>query len=66
MEIIGEAARHLSSETKAVYPDIEWKEITGLRNFLVHEYFGVDTELLWQIISVDIPVLYEKLFMTGS
>lgn len=66
IEIIGEAARHLSLETKAVFPDIEWKEIIGLRNFLAHEYFGVDRELLWQIIRVDIPNLYGKLFITGS
>ena len=42
-------------------PDISWREIISLRNFLVHEYFGVDEIIIWQIITVDIPQLKEKL-----
>ena len=63
LEIIGEATKHLTKETKSEYPEIQWKEITGLRNVLIHEYFGVDTELVWQIITVDIPELYAELFV---
>lgn len=61
IEIIGEAAKNLSDETKAKYPEVEWKQITGLRNILVHEYFGVDAQLIWQIIQVDIPTLKSRL-----
>jgi uncharacterized protein with HEPN domain len=61
MEIIGEAARYVTEETRSKYPDIEWKEITGLRNILVHEYFGIDSDLIWQIIETDIPDLKKKL-----
>jgi uncharacterized protein with HEPN domain len=61
MEIIGEAARYVTEETRSKYPDIEWKEITGLRNILVHEYFGIDSNLIWQIIETDIPDLKKKL-----
>lgn len=50
IEIIGEAANHISDETKNKFSEIEWKQITGLRNILVHEYFGVDAKLIWQII----------------
>ncbi len=61
IEIIGEAARYISDDTKNKFPDIAWKEIAGLRNILVHEYFGIDAELIWQIVTIDIPELKEKL-----
>ena len=61
IEIIGEAARYISDDTKNTFPDIAWKEIAGLRNILVHEYFGIDAELIWQIVTIDIPELKEKL-----
>jgi len=62
LEIIGEASNHLSESFKAVKSEINWKEIVGLRNFLVHEYFGVDDMIVWQIISVDIPQFKNQLF----
>lgn len=61
LEIIGEAAKHLTDSTKEKYKTISWNEIIGLRNILVHEYFGVDAELVWQIIKTDIPVLKQSL-----
>jgi len=61
IEIIGEAARHVSDETRSKFPNIAWKEIAGLRNILVHEYFGIDADLIWQIITVDIPELKNRL-----
>lgn len=61
IEIIGEAAKNISEKTKAKYPHIEWRQIAGLRNILVHEYFGVDTKLIWQIIKTDIPQLKANL-----
>ena len=57
MEIIGEAANYVSAETIDAFPDIPWRQIIGLRHILVHEYFGVDNNLIWQIISKDLPSL---------
>ena len=50
MEIIGEASNHISEEVKNRFSDIEWSQIVGMRNVFVHEYFGVDTRLVWEII----------------
>jgi uncharacterized protein with HEPN domain len=57
IEIIGEAANFISEETKATFTDIQWRQIIGLRHILVHEYFGIDSNLIWQIIAKDIPIL---------
>lgn len=60
LEIIGEAANHISSETKELFSNIPWSQIIGLRNVFVHEYFGIDLNLTWQIIISDLPDLKEK------
>ena len=61
IEIIGEAANYISEETKNKFSDIQWRQITGLRHVLVHEYFGVDSKLILQIIADDIPELKIKI-----
>ena len=57
IEIIGEAASYISEETRNQFSEIQWRQIVGLRHILVHEYFGIDTHLVWQIIINDIPKL---------
>jgi uncharacterized protein with HEPN domain len=57
IEIIGEAANYITEETKAKFSNIQWRQIIGLRHILVHEYFGIDSHLIWQIISEDIQQL---------
>src|SRR5437879_2190912 len=57
IEIIGEAVNYITPETKALFLDIEWKQIVGMRHILIHEYFGVDANLVWQVICNDIPNL---------
>jgi uncharacterized protein with HEPN domain len=57
IEIIGEAANYITEETKARFTEIQWRQIIGLRHILVHEYFGIDNNLIWQIIADDIPNL---------
>ncbi|MEO6233299.1 MAG: HepT-like ribonuclease domain-containing protein [Ferruginibacter sp.] len=57
IEIIGEATNYITDETKSKFTDIQWRQIVGLRHILVHEYFGIDNNLIWQIIAEDIPKL---------
>jgi len=61
MEIIGEASNHLSSTLKSKFSDIEWAQIVGMRNVFAHEYFGIDSTLVWEIIKNDIPELKVKI-----
>lgn len=61
IEIIGEAANSITRETKAKFTGPEWKQIIGMRHILVHEYFGVDFDLVWQVIIDDLPALKEKI-----
>ncbi len=61
LEIIGEATKKLSSEIKTKYPDVEWKAIAGTRDKLIHDYFGVDYELIWDIINTKISILKKQI-----
>lgn len=54
-EIIGEASNHVLEETKLAFPDMEWRVLYGIRNVLVHEYFGVDDEIIWAVTQRDVP-----------
>jgi len=60
LEIIGEAANNITEHFQKIYNEIEWRTIIGLRNLLVHEYFGIDEEIVWGIIKKDIPKLQEE------
>lgn len=57
LEIIGEASKQLSLEFKEKYPDIPWKDIAGMRDKLIHEYFGVDLNAVWETAEDDLPIL---------
>lgn len=61
MEIIGEASDHISEQIKTRFSEIEWSQIKGMRNLFVHEYFGIDTRLAWEIIKHDLPDLKHKI-----
>jgi uncharacterized protein with HEPN domain len=50
-EVIGEAANRIDNDVKDKFPNVEWRRIIGLRNRIVHEYFGIDLEIIWQIIE---------------
>lgn len=61
LEIIGEAAANVPQEIQDLYVDIPWYQMKGMRNILIHEYFGVDNDVLWNTIKKDLPILKEKL-----
>jgi uncharacterized protein with HEPN domain len=61
LEIIGEASKNLSAEFKKSLPAIPWKDVAGMRDKLIHEYFGVDLETVWQTVKEDIPLLKKVL-----
>lgn len=61
LEIIGEAANHTSTLFRKKYPEILWRDVCGLRNRLIHEYFGINAERVWNIIKDDLPVLKKQI-----
>jgi len=61
LQIIGEAVRHLSPELRGQYPEIPWLEIIGMRNILVHRYFGIDRDTTWNVVENDLPYLKKSI-----
>ena len=61
LEVIGDASKRLSDEYKASYEDIPWKDIAGMRDKLIHDYFGTDIGAVWDTAKDDIPSLKSKL-----
>lgn len=61
IEILGEATKLLSNETKEKYSAIPWKDIAGTRDRLIHDYFGVNIDIIWDIAKTEIQSLYTQL-----
>lgn len=57
VQVIGEAARQVSNEFAEAHPDIPWTNIIGMRHKVVHDYLGVDEDIVWQVVTVDLPKL---------
>lgn len=61
LEILGEASSKISDNIKSSYPNIEWRILKDFRNYLIHQYFGVDVATVWEAIQTDMPILKDKL-----
>ncbi|MFA6673526.1 MAG: DUF86 domain-containing protein [Methanoculleus sp.] len=61
LQIIGEAVRGISLKFRTANPDIPWSDIVGMRNVLVHHYFGIDRNAVWNVVEHDLPALKEQL-----
>ncbi len=61
LEVIGEAAKRLSVEMKEDSSNLPWRKITGMRDFLIHDYIEVDTEMVWKAATIDVPELAKEL-----
>ncbi len=61
IEIVGEAAKNVSAATRALHPDLPWREMAGARDRLIHGYQDVDLEQVWTIVRHDLPILVTRL-----
>ena len=61
LEIIGEAAKHMPDDLRLNYPQIEWRKIAGFRDVVVHEYFGISLEIVWDILKNKLPELHQQI-----
>ncbi|MCF8397569.1 MAG: DUF86 domain-containing protein [Bacteroidales bacterium] len=61
IQIIGEAAKHIPEDLRTKWDNIPWKEIAGMRDIIVHEYFGVTHSMIWKVAIEDIPVLHDQI-----
>ena len=66
VQVIGEAARHVSREFCDAHPEIPWTEIVGMRHKVVHDYLGVDEDIVWQVVTDDLPKLLPALAQKGQ
>ena len=66
IEIIGEAANMLTFSFREANSHIPWKSICGMRNYIVHEYFAVDERVVWEVVTSDLPKLYDQLMLLKS
>lgn len=60
LEIVGEAAKNVPPDVRALYPDVDWRALAGFRDILAHAYFRIATEIVWDIVCNELPPLQQK------
>ena len=60
LEVIGEAVKKLPEEPRSRHPEIEWSRIAGLRDILIHDYFGIDMDIIWDVVQTKVPDLARR------
>ncbi|MDH6185989.1 DUF86 domain-containing protein [Polaromonas sp. CG_23.6] len=66
LQTMAESSQRLSESTKAIAPDVPWRAISGFRNIIVHDYLGVDLDMVWQVVSSDLPLLQAALLKINA
>ncbi len=61
LTLIGQAATHVPDDVRGAHPEIPWRKIVGARNHMMHRYFVIDDELVWEMVTVDVPALLPQL-----
>jgi uncharacterized protein with HEPN domain len=61
LEVVGEATKRVSAEVKGRHPNIPWKDVAGMRDKLIHDYFGVDLDAVWDTATKDVPKLRDAI-----
>ena len=61
LQILGEAAAKIPSDQQREYPELPWPKMIGMRNVLVHNYFNIDLDIVWQVVESELPILKESL-----
>ena len=61
IEIMGEAANMLTAEFQAAHPETPWKMVKGMRNYIVHEYFQIDSQVVWDVVSKELATLHQQI-----
>jgi uncharacterized protein with HEPN domain len=66
LEVMGEAVRKVSTETREAHPEVPWRQIAATRDRVIHGYFTVDLEIVWEIVETELPRLREALTQIGT
>jgi uncharacterized protein with HEPN domain len=61
LENIGEAVKQVPAQVRRRYPDVPWKDVAGMRDVLVHDYFGIDADIVWKTVKEDLPILKRRI-----
>jgi uncharacterized protein with HEPN domain len=61
LQIMSESSQRIATDIKSIYPEVPWREISGFRNILVHDYLGIDLDAIWGVVETDLPLLEEAL-----
>lgn len=60
-EVMGEATKRLSSTVRDAHPDVPWRQVAGFRDVLIHDYFGIDLDEVWGVVTINLPVLKQQI-----